>query len=250
MASAGEMSVAVARESRSPRRRRDDRTPRQIGGWPLAGVAGLGLAMIVMAVPRIVSGAFIFPHEPVMRLIQRGADVPIHLLVEARRGYEAAIVWHGGANERSALAILRFRLALALGVATPGGRAVLESAREAAREALIGTPADPYLWAQLAEAERMLEGPGPGFVAALMRSIATGPFEPSLTPFRAAMGLESWAQLQTTEREQIAEQVRVAAVLEPDRLRRAVTDPLRLRIVAEILEGRPELYARFRANVR
>ncbi len=206
--------------------------------------------MIALAVPRLLSGAFVFPHEPVIRLVQRGADVPVYQLVEAQRGYQAAIAWHAGANERATLAILRLRLALAIGVATPGGRAVLESAREAAREALVGTPADPYLWAQLAEAERILEGPGPNFVAALMRSIATGPYEPSLTPFRAALGLESWAAFQPGERERIADQVRAAVLLEPDRLRRAVTDPLRLRIVAEILEDRPELYARFRGEVR
>ena len=203
-----------------------------------------------MAVPRILSGALIWPHEPVLRLIQRGAEIPVDRLVEARRDYEAAIAWHAGANERASLAIVRLKLALSLGVETPGGRAVLESARDAAREALAGTPGDPYLWAQLAEAERKLEGPTPRFAAALMRSIATGPYEGTLTAFRAALGLEAWEALDPAQRERIAEQVRAAAVLQPDRLRRAVTDPLRQRLVAEILEGRPELYARFRGEAR
>ena len=201
-----------------------------------------------LAAPRIVSGALIFPHEPVVRLLQRGAEVPIEQLVAAQRAYEAAIAWHGGANERAALAILRLRLALALGATSPGGRALLESAREAAREALATTPADPYLWAQLAEAERIIDGPGPRYVAALMRSAATGPYEPSLVVFRAALGLQDWTVLNAAARASIAEQVRAAAVLQPSRLRRAVTDPLRLRLVAEILEGRPELYARFRGE--
>jgi hypothetical protein len=50
------------------------------------------------------------------------------------------------------------------------------------------------------------------------------------------------------QRARIAAQLRAAAALQPDRLRRAVTDPLRLRLVAELLEGRPDLYARFRGE--
>ncbi len=193
-----------------------------------------------------MSGWLILPHEPTLRLVQRGAEVPVDRLIAARRDYEAAIAWHAGANERAALAIVRLKLALALGTDTPGGRAVLESALDAAREALSATPADPYLWAQLAEAERILEGPGPRFVGALMRSIATGPHEPALAPFRAALGLAEWSALTDGQRERIADQVRIAAVLQPDRLRRLVTDPLRMRLIAELLEGRPELYARVR----
>ena len=100
--------------------------------------AGLGLALMAMAVPRIVSGALIWPHEPVLHLIQRGAEIPVEALVQARRDYEAAIAWHAGAGERATLAIVRLRLALALGTATPGGRAVLGSARDMKR---LGTGA-------------------------------------------------------------------------------------------------------------
>jgi hypothetical protein len=208
------------------------------------------MVLIALAIPRLIAGILIFPHEPVMRSIQHGSDVPMERLIEARRGYEAALAWHGGAGERAALAILRLRLALALGVETAGGRAVLESAREAARAALAGTPGDPYLWAQLAEAELLLGGASPTFAAALMRSIATGPHEPSLAPFRAALGLQAWAALDPAQRDQVARQVRIAALLKPDGLRRAVTDPLRQRLIGEILEGRPDLYARFRGEAQ
>jgi hypothetical protein len=81
-----------------------------------------------------------------------------------------------------------------------------------------------------------------------MRSVATGPHEPTLAPFRAALGLGAWDVLNDAERERIADQVRVAAELQPERLRRAVTDPLRMRLIAEILEGRPDLYARLRGG--
>ena len=217
-------------------------------GRALVALAGLGFVLVALATPRIVSGALIFPHEPVMRLVQRGAEIPIDQLVAARRAYEAAIAWHAGANERAGLASLRRRLGLALGAASPAGRAVLESARDAEREALATTPADPYLWAQLAETERIIDGPGPRFVEALMRSVATGPYEPSLVTLRAALGVEAWTVLNESARTRIAEQVRAAAVLQPNGLRRAITDPLRRRLVAEILEGEPGLYARFRGE--
>jgi len=243
--------TTAATTSTTPRRRRSRRlaAPRPpAGARARLGAAALGLTLLFLAIPRIVSGALILPHEPVIRLVQHGADIPVERLVEARRAYEAAIAWHGGADEWAGLAVLQLRLALTLGISSPGGRAVLESARESARQALARTPADPYVWAQLAEAERILEGPGPAFRAALMRSVATGPHEPTLAPFRAALGLGAWDVLNDAERERIADQVRVAAELQPERLRRAVTDPLRMRLIAEILEGRPDLYARLRGG--
>ena len=217
-------------------------------GGALFALALAAALLTALSAPRLVAGLLIFDQEPVLRLIQRGAPIPPERLIEARRAYEGALAWHGGAAERTALASIRLRLALALGTASPGGRAVLESAREALREAIAGTPGDPYLWVQLAEAELTLNGPGAPFSAALMRSIESGPFEPGLAPLRAAMGLATWAELDEGARARIADQVRIAAVLKPDRLRRAVTDPLRERLVEEILEGRPELLARFRGE--
>src|SRR5688572_25485079 len=116
-----------------PRRSRRLRPPGpKVGGRARLAIAATGILLVALSIPRIVSGSLIFSHEPVMRLVQRGADIPLDQLVAARRAYEAAIGWHAGANERAALAILRLRLALALGVDTPGGRAVLEAARDAA----------------------------------------------------------------------------------------------------------------------
>jgi hypothetical protein len=219
-----------------------------VRGGALFALALVAALLIALSAPRLVSGLLIVSQEPVLRLIQRGAPIPAERLIEARRAYEAALAWHGGAAERTALARIRLRLALTIGTESPGGRAVLESARDALREAIAGTPGDPYLWVQLAEAELMLNGPGAFFAAALMRSIETGPFEPSLAPLRAAMGLETWAELDEGARERVADQVHIAAVLMPDRLRRAVTDRLLERLVEEILEGRPELLARFRGE--
>src|SRR5688572_6726753 len=109
--------TTAATTSTTPRRRRSRRLlpPHPpVGGWGRMAAAGLGFILIILAVPRIVSGALIWPHEPVLRLIQRGAEVPIEALVAARRDYEAAIAWHAGAGERATLAIVRLRLALAL----------------------------------------------------------------------------------------------------------------------------------------
>jgi hypothetical protein len=211
-------------------------------------LAGIGVVLVIMSVPRIISGALILPHEPVIRLIQRNAEVPMDRLIAAQHAYEAAIAWHAGAEERIALAGLRRRLGLRLGADTSAGRAFLETAREAALDALATTPTNPYLWAQLADSEQIIEGPGPRFRKALTRSIETGPFEPTLVTFRAALGLENWTALGEGEKKLIAEQVHDAAALQPTWLRRAVTDPLRQRLVNEILENEPDLYARYRGE--
>jgi hypothetical protein len=81
-----------------------------------------------------------------------------------------------------------------------------------------------------------------------MRSIVTGPFEPNLLTFRATLGLENWTALSTGEKKLVADQVRAAALLQPAWLRRAINDPLRQRLVLEILAAEPQLYARFRGD--
>jgi hypothetical protein len=214
----------------------------------LIALAAIGLLLVLMAIPRIVSGAFILAYEPVIRLIQHNGEVPIDRLLAAQSAYESAIAWHAGAEERSTLASLRRRSGLMLGADSAVGRGFLESARQAERDALATTPTNPYLWAQLAQSERILDGPTPRFTAALMRSIATGPFEPTLLTFRAALGLENWTALSSEEKKLVADQVRAAALLQPAWLRRAINDPLRLRLVLEILETEPQLYAGFRGG--
>src|SRR4051812_6022481 len=81
----------------------------------LIPLAGIGVLLVLMGMPRILSGAFIFSHEPVLRLIQRNAEVPMDRLLAAEQAYEAAIAWHAGAQERAALAGLRRHLGLMLG---------------------------------------------------------------------------------------------------------------------------------------
>src|SRR3954452_18057759 len=70
----------------------------------LIPLAGIGVLQVLMGMPRILSGAFILSHEPVLRLIQRNAEVPMDRLLAAEQAYEAAIAWHAGAQERAALA--------------------------------------------------------------------------------------------------------------------------------------------------
>jgi hypothetical protein len=214
----------------------------------LLAFAAIGLLLVLMSIPRIISGAFILAYEPVIRLIQHNGQLPTDRLLAAQSAYESALAWQGGAEERSALASLRRRSGLALGADSAAGRAFLESARQAERDALATTPANPYLWAQLAQTERILDGPTPRFTAALMRSIVTGPFEPNLLTFRATLGLENWTALSTGEKKLVADQVRAAALLQPAWLRRAINDPLRQRLVLEILAAEPQLYARFRGD--
>ena len=121
---------------------------------------------------------------------------------------------------------------------------MLDATREAAHGALLERPANPYLWAQLAETELLSQGSGPAFAAALARSIALAPNEPSLIPFRARLGLGAWVSLDGSAREAVAGQVVRAARFTPDVLRKFATEPLRRRLVGELLAERPELYAR------
>jgi len=94
----------------------------------LLALAAIGLLLVLMSIPRIISGAFILAYEPVIRLIQHNGELPTDRLLAAQSAYESALAWHGGAEERSALASLRRRSGLVLGADTAAGHAFLESA--------------------------------------------------------------------------------------------------------------------------
>jgi hypothetical protein len=216
------------------------------GGRLLAGT--VALLLMVQAGPRLIAGLLIAPHEPTVRLVERHNPPSREDLLDARRAYEGALAWYDGAEEWRVLAGLRLVLALQLGTDTAQGQAMLDSARQTVRTALAHAPSDPYLWAELAEAEQLTNGFGPAFVAALHRSIATGPFEPTLVAFRANVGLDAWLALAPATRDLVKQQIRAAALLQPAELRQAAQWPLRRRLIEEALADRPDLYARFQGD--
>jgi hypothetical protein len=246
----GTTTAAITNTTRTANRRRIPRrlfppSPPRLPGAVFALALAAGLALVILAIPRLIAGWLILEHEPTVRRVQYGHPLPLEALIAARRDYEASLLWRAGGQERAALASILLRMANQLGIENPGGRAVLEAARDAVGATLRVRPADPYSWARLAETERLLRGTGPVFQAALLRSIETGPHEPSLLPFRVALGVQSWVALDEGLRQAVAAQIRILAGIDPGPLQRiAKASPLHRRLQTEILSGRPELHAR------
>jgi len=206
-----------------------------------------GVALLVLAAPRLVGGLFIAEHETVLRNIARGRLVSAEELLAARRDYEASLPWFGGGREWAALGRLGLHLAIAPEVGEGAARALLEASAEAYRQAVRHAPADTFAWAGLSEVEMLLHGPGRPFQTAYERSIATGPAEPALARFRLRVGLAYWPELAPEARDAMVRQVRVAALIAPTVLATEARTPMLRDLVAGILADRPDLYARFAA---
>src|SRR5262249_12501469 len=186
MPTPGITTAATTNTTRSKRRRRTALPARpRVGAVGRVAAGVLSLLLVIQAAPRLVAGILIAPHEPTVRLIARHNLPSRQNLLAARRAYEGALAWHDGAGEWTPLAHLRRETALDLGgLDTAEGQVLLDSARETLRIALAHAPTDPYLWAELAEADRLSHSFKPDFAAALRRSVVMGPFEPTLAAFR------------------------------------------------------------------
>jgi hypothetical protein len=66
----------------------------------LLALAAIGLLLVLMSIPRIISGAFILAYEPVIRLIQHNGELPTDRLLAAQSAMRAR--WPGREERKSA----------------------------------------------------------------------------------------------------------------------------------------------------
>ncbi len=207
---------------------------------PLGGLL-LGLLLLTMATPRLLSGLKIEGYDRLFRDLAAGRPVGGETLVRAAADFEAALGWIEEANERADLATLNYAIARELGFSSDSGRLYLERSRDNNRLALAGNPAQPYGWVQLAIAEEALSGASARSVAALFASFARAPLQPRLAVLRTGLGLRNWTLLDATQRSRIADEALVAAASDPRALARAVPSPALWGILQDLLLPRPEL---------
>ena len=218
------------------------------GRVPLRAAAlTAGIALLVLAAPRLVGGLLIAEHETTLRSIAQGRQLSADVLLEARRDYEASLAWYGGGREWADLGRLSLQLAIAPEVGEGAARALLEAGAEAYGQALGRAPANTFAWASLSEVELLLHGPIERFQAAYVRSIATGPAEPALARFRLRVGFAYWPHLNEQARRAMTQQVQIAASIAPAVLASEARTPVLRDLVAEVLGDRADLYARFAA---
>ncbi len=144
--------------------------------------------------------------------------------------------WWSNPGHRFSQGVLTMRLA----VRAPSGqidRARLEAASILFEQSLAEAPADAKVWAALANARLLADGPSPSAVDALAMSIELARYEPALLALRCEMAIRMYALLDAKRKAQLDEQIQMLARHAAGDLVRVVRSTQRLDIVIKALEG-------------
>jgi hypothetical protein len=203
--------------------------------------AAIAVALVALAVPRLLAGAISGPFDDTVRALGRGDPVSDDALLLALGSRLRAIALIGDARYHADVAALRFADYLA----NPEQSWRLDLAIAAHRDALDRAPAQPFLWSRLALAEMLRDGYRPAVGEALRLSLATGRHEPRLLMPRLELAFTVWPLLPDALRAELAQQVVLAMRWQPQALVAATRRYHRLAEVRDALVASPDLRNRF-----
>jgi len=198
---------------------------------------------MAMAVPRLMAGLAIEPHDGLLRAIGKGSRVELGDVLRATEDYRGALAWHATAEDSADLAALYFVAASLFPAEDILRRDFLRRAIEQDQDALQRGPAQPFVWLQLAMALINAEGDSELARQALVQSLRRAPWQPRLAQLRAGVGLRYWPQLDEESRALVLLQLRLAAEIDPRGLAAVIPTPSLWAVVEEALVDRPELLA-------
>lgn len=182
----------------------------------LAALAA-GIALMVLAAPRFLSGLHLADGDPVLRQLNADRGVGFGAIVLAANERAAAAGIHAAPGPLADLAALRLVQA-SLTDDPRLRRAMLDRTIEAADSALALAPVQPFVWANLAAARLARDGPDRAFNVALAQSMRMAPHEPRLLLRRLDLALDAWDWLDAATRAIAAGQIRLAARTNADGL--------------------------------
>lgn len=212
---------------------------------PLLALA-LGLALIVVAFPRLMAAIYAAPTSAVaLKLDREPATVTPAELLAARRALQLALAWED--DGVLAVRLARVDLVLAAREFRAGGDplAFVDDTIEAARRGLTAAPAQARGWLLLAEATLARTSDPGAIVPFLLQSIAASPHDVWLAPNRAELGVRAWPWLDAKARAAVAEQIRLTSMRWPDstvEIARRAGDPGPVR---EALASQPAVLRQF-----
>jgi len=178
----------------------------------------IGLLLIGLAVPRLISAVLVLPVRPVFEDIRLGRDVELERLVQAQSLTLSASAWVSDGR------ILTDR-ALALGLhadrlaAGSEMRASFERLAAASlAEGLAKSPGNPYAWFRMAAISQRLNKAPRLVVSLLLASVMTGEVLPRVMIPRLTLAFANWEHMDEREKDVIRNQMRIAWHFDTTRL--------------------------------
>jgi len=202
----------------------------------------LGAALVALAWPQFMAALARTSGDTVIAGIGHGHVPDGQALNRGLASRSTATNWWPLPRDLGDLALLQIVQARAMDPALQGGqrRLMLDRAVATARDALARGPADPILWMRLAEAGFLRDGLAPQVAAPLMQSMRLGPTRQALILPRLELGFILYGQLSEPQRAQLAEQIRLAALWQPEWLVAHARQRHALGIVRRALAATPD----------
>lgn len=226
---------------RGPRARPRGAVALAVGAVAVAG----GLALCAMAVPRLLAAIELGDSRTIAERAElRDETLTDHQIDDAAIALERALDWNPDSDMAALLAATRLGQA-----ARPTQAPLIEKrigqAEAAARRAIDLSPAHPTAWALLAMAVDARDPDDPSLPAIVARSLSVAPYDPRYLEQRIDLGCRQWHKFDDRGRAIAAEQIRMLAVRDIDRLAAIAKRTFGLLPVRESLAPAPELLRKF-----
>jgi hypothetical protein len=203
-----------------------------------------GGLLIAGSSPRFIGGAVIAPYEDTLREIARGKIFSGTVLKDTETALRVSRKWVDSGETAASLGAMRFIAARSM-TQPEAQRAALRESMAALKHGLSRMPAQPYVWLQLAQAERALNGTTPSIEKYLAMSLALAPWEHRLVLSRLDLALGAWSVLSPEFKSGLPRQFERAVDTAPVGLAQAARRNFALRPVRQMLAGSPVHLDRF-----
>jgi hypothetical protein len=185
-------------ESSPPRRKRRSASWRRLAA--IVPTAALGLALLVLGVPRTIAAWEALAASPTLEKLEIGKIRPTDAeLAEAVAGLESAIAWVPSGRRYADLAFLEVEQVLRLPPNDVRRKTLLVRAEQHLIDGLSANPADGFAWLRLAIVRELSDAPPRQIALALAQSLDVAPNVRQLWLPRATMLLAYWRYLTVDE---------------------------------------------------
>jgi hypothetical protein len=191
-------SVSEAAKGARPRRHR--LPPRRGAIVAIAIPVALGIALLVLSVPRTIAAWEALAARSVLDELAVGKSTPSDAaLADGVGGLKRAISWVPSSARLADLAFLEVEQVLRLPPSNPERAVLLASAERHLVDSLAANPADGFAWLRLAVVREQIGAPPREVAEALAQSLDMAPNTRSLWLPRATLLLRYWRYLTVDE---------------------------------------------------
>jgi hypothetical protein len=215
--------------------------PRAAGSIALAA----GLALGLLAVPRLIAGIELVPAGPVLEALRAGETVAEPHAIGTAAAIERSLDWVRDAQGYADLSLIYWEEARRAGLSTPAGVGLVRASEAAVLRTIALNPSNPIAWTRRAQISLLTTGIDDTLARELRMALRTAPYDRIVLAPRVGLALYAWPRLDEPTRALVRDQIRVAAMLDARTLAAAARRTFAVAVVREALASEPDRLRNF-----